>query len=450
LIRENDHYQAATGNYDIYTLFVERGLKLLRPGGVFGMILPNKFMQARYGKGLRKLLSDAKAVWKVVNFEDAQVFEEATTYTCLLFLQKAPSSKVLYIPAGEYLKEHADRPNLTEVEALAFPAEPKRLTAAPWVFVSKRESELMDRLAAAGPTLGEIAERLFVGLQTSADQVYILEKKAVLPGKLIKVYSKAQGKEYELESDLLKPVLKGALGIRRYQLDHENRYVLFPYQSIEGRMQLVPEEIFMARYPRAWRYLLDNREALEGRERGKMRHSGWYGYVYPKNLTLFDQPKLLTPSIAKRASFAYDCKGEYYFVGSGGGGGGGYGIILKPTDLSPLYVLGLLNSHLLDFYLKTTSSPFRHGWYAYNKQYIEQLPIRRIDFDNPEEKKVHDDLVALVERMLKLNKRLRETVGREREELERRIERTDREIDELVYRLYGLTEEEIAVVEGHS
>ena len=79
---------------------------------------------------------------------------------------------------------------------------------------------------------------------------------------------------------------------------------------------------------------------------------------------------------------------------------------------------------------------------------IEKLPIRRIDFDNPEEKKMHDDLVALVERMLELNKRLRDAVGREREELERRIERTNREIDELGYRLYGLTEEERRVVEG--
>ena len=59
-------------------------------------------------------------------------------------------------------------------------------------------------------------------------------------------------------------------------------------------------------------------------------------------------------------------------------------------------------------------------------------------------------LVAPVERMLELNKRLKDAVGREREELERRIERTDREIDELVYELYGLTEEEIRIVEGHS
>jgi len=70
--------------------------------------------------------------------------------------------------------------------------------------------------------------------------------------------------------------------------------------------------------------------------------------------------------------------------------------------------------------------------------------IRCIDFDNPEEKKRHDDLVALVERILELNRRLKDAVGRAREELKRRIERTDEEIDELVYEL---TEKEVQIVE---
>jgi len=113
----------------------------------------------------------------------------------------------------------------------------------------------------------------------------------------------------------------------------------------------------------------------------------------------------------------------------------------KKYDLK--YVLGLLNSRLLNFYFR---SFLGYGLNVYPES-IEQLPIRRIDFDNPEEKKMHDDLVALVERMLELNRRLRDAVGRGREELERKIERTDGEIDELVYKLYGLTEEEIAVVE---
>jgi hypothetical protein len=142
--------------------------------------------------------------------------------------------------------------------------------------------------------------------------------------------------------------------------------------------------------------------------------------------------------------------GEYYFVGSGGGGGGGYGILLKPSDHSPLYVLGLLNSQLLDFYLKSISSPFRHGYYAYNKQYIERLPIRQINFADKHDKKRHDTLVKLVEEMLELQKERTEAgeLDDRRHALQRRIEEVDREIDRLVYDLYGLTEEEIRIVEG--
>ena len=79
------------------------------------------------------------------------------------------------------------------------------------------------------------------------------------------------------------------------------------------------------------------------------------------------------------------------------------------------------------------------------------LPIRRIAFDNPKDKKIHDDLVALVERMLELNKRLapiRNTSSGEREELLREIKRTDAEIDQKVYELYGLTDEERQIIEA--
>jgi len=82
--------------------------------------------------------------------------------------------------------------------------------------------------------------------------------------------------------------------------------------------------------------------------------------------------------------------------------------------------------------------------------FLKRLPIHLIDFDNPAEKKMHDNLVALVDRMLELNKRLapiRNTPCNERDELLREINRTDSEIDNLVYKLYGLTEEERRIVE---
>ena len=87
----------------------------------------------------------------------------------------------------------------------------------------------------------------------------------------------------------------------------------------------------------------------------------------------------------------------------------------------------------------------------FDDYYLGKLPLPHLDFDNPTDKKMHDDLVALVNRMLELNKRLapiRNTFCNERDELLREIERTDREIDNLVYDLYGVTEEERKVVEG--
>lgn len=120
-------------------------------------------------------------------------------------------------------------------------------------------------------------------------------------------------------------------------------------------------------------------------------------------------------------------------------------ILPKDEQYDLRFVLGLLNSRLLDFYFRlfnnTNHLPARE---------LKRLPIRRIDFDNPQDVKMHDDLVALVERMLDLHKRLKEAVGKEKKDLERQIARTDGQIDDLVYQLYDITEEERKIIEGET
>jgi hypothetical protein len=101
----------------------------------------------------------------------------------------------------------------------------------------------------------------------------------------------------------------------------------------------------------------------------------------------------------------------------------------------------------LDLYLQSYSSPFSGGYFAYNKQYIEKLPIYKIDFSIPEEKKIHDRINVLVTKIINLNKQSART-PQEQKSIIREIEATDAEIDRLVYELYGLTEEEIKIVEG--
>ena len=262
--------------------------------------------------------------------------------------------------------------------------------------------------------------------------------------------SRSLAKELELESVLLKPLLSGK-DIERYGYTIPNQVLLFPYKVDQGKAELISPEQFASAYPRCWEYLLQHKKTLENREDGKMRHGQWYAYVYPKSLALHDKQKIMTGVLASKSRLTFDSDGVFYFMG--GGNAGGYGIILKETNRKNyLYTLGLLNSSLLDLNLKKISSPFRGGFFSYARRYIEKLPIHCLDCASPIEKKRHDDLVALVDKMLKLNERLapiRSTFCNEREELLRQIEQTDKEIDNLVYDLYGLTEEERKIVEGN-
>jgi type I restriction-modification system DNA methylase subunit len=434
-----DHYQAAGGSYDIYVLFVERALELLRPGGIFGMILPNKFFTASYGEGLRKLLSKQKAVWRVVDFEDAQVFEFSTTYTCLLFLRKEPTPKVTYVPAGDWLKAQPDQPALLPDDLPETLTDGKRLGKEPWVFVPDEEAELLEKLEAVGTGLGEAGARIYQGIRTSANDIYVLESVSTA-GHTWRLRSKALDKQVELEPSLLRPFLRGE-EIKRYMPTQPARYVIIPYQVVGDQVELISPERLRTQFPLTWDYLEANREALEQRERGRMKHEGWYGYVYPKNLERFSRSKLMTPDIAPSASFAFDPDGEYYFVS-------GYGISLDTFRESSLYILGLLNSRLLDFFFKRVSTKLRGGFYRYFTQFIERLPIRRINFDDPTDVARHDRMVAMVEEMLRLQKEHAEAEALKedrRHDLARRIERLDAEIDALVYELYGLTEKEIQI-----
>jgi len=171
--------------------------------------------------------------------------------------------------------------------------------------------------------------------------------------------------------------------------------------------------------------------------------------VYKKNHTRFDQPKLLVPSIALGSCFAADFAGRYYFVGSGGGGGGGYGInVTSDAYGSSYYLLGVLNSAPISAFLRHVSTPFRGGYVALNRQYIAQLPIRPIDFSSPADVARHDQMVALVQRMLGLHRELAAARSAyDKAAIGRRIAATDGLIDGLVYELYALTDEERRIVE---
>ncbi len=190
-------------------------------------------------------------------------------------------------------------------------------------------------------------------------------------------------------------------------------------------------------------YLSKNKTHLSEREQGRFAGPHWYEYGRNQNIDLMLLPKILVPDIADRAAFALDERGDFAFTS-------GYGITLKATTReSSKYILGLLNSSVLDFFWKRISTPLRGGFFRYFTQYIEQLPIRVIDFSNRDDRAKHDKLVKFVGKMIVAKKeRAAADADYEKRRLDQFCSDLDREINQLVYKLYDLTKEEIQIVEG--
>jgi len=392
---KQNYMAASKGNYDIYVVFVERGLTLLNKRGRLGFILPHKFFNAQYGEALRALLSKGNHLAEVVHFGDRQVFAGATTYTCLLFLDKAGASKCRFLKVDDLSLWSTAR------EATEGIIPSANITAAEWNFAVGKGAALFEKLNKIPVKLGDVAGRIFQGIKTSADKIYIvdeIDRKA----KRVKIFSKEKSAEYWVEPDLFHPLIKGG-DSRRYCLSRTNRLILFPYAPQGGgATELISESTLKANYPLTWVYLLDNKNYLDNREEGKMRGARWYGYGRTQALDVMPLPKIFTPDIAAHSSFSLDEIGDIFFTG---GVAGGYGILIRP-EYSREYVLGLLNSKLFEWIIHQSATQMRGGYYSYESRFIRNLPIRTINFSDLAEKTKHDQMVVLVEQMLNLHKRL--------------------------------------------
>jgi len=107
-----------------------------------------------------------------------------------------------------------------------------------------------------------------------------------------------------------------------------------------------------------------------------------------------------------------------------------------------------MNSNLMDFAYTFINPEKGEALAEVKKKHVEQLPIQRIDFSTPTEQKFHSDIESLVDIMLDLNKNIQTAKGSGKNQIQRQIDKTNKQIDELVYKLYGITEEEKKIIEA--
>jgi hypothetical protein len=407
---------------DLYAYFAERAHRLLATRGRFGMILSNKFLRANYGRRLRAFLAVDAAVEGIVDLAGLPVFPSATVRTLVLLSARNGNRKrcVSYTPplnlegfasvAGgtATLKEAADRGTFT-VEASA-------LGAGSWHFAPPAASDLMRNLKECSQPLVEYCGgKICMGIKSGLGEAFVVDE--AQKTRILKANPKAR--------EIIKPFLNGR-DVRRYAVHSPGQYLLYTYHGVS-----------IERYPAVKAHLEPFRQRLKARA----TRQEWYELQQPQYAyaELLDGPKIVFPDIAKSPRFTLDEGGHYcantvYFIPG-----------------RDLYLLGLLNSRLGHFYFKATCAGLEGKTETYLRffgQYLEGFPVRAIGGNADEAKDLRDRMIQRVKRMLDLNARLAKArSGEEKGRIQRLIDRTDREIDALVYELYGLTEEEIGIVE---
>jgi len=416
-------YAVYQGTADLYAYFIEKGISLLHPGGIFSYIVANKWMRANYGKPLRKFLL-TKQIEEIVDFGDLPVFKTATTYPCIIRVSNNKPAKEFCVSKVETL----DFPDLAGyVQAHRHPIEQAMLTDGGWTLGDKRTENLLKKLQSVGTPLEEyVMGGIYYGIKTGLNEAFVIDEK--IKNGLIQSDAKS--------GEIIRQFLTGK-DIKRYVPPDQKKFlILMPkgWTNAKSGDAKNKWKWFKENYPAVAQHLESFQESAEIRyDKGDY----WWELRACEYYNEFEKPKILYPDIAPRGYFTLDEKGSFYCANTG------YFMVTGNK-----FLLGILNSKLITFYYSKIAALIRGGYLRFFTQDIAKLPIYVPDFDNPDDKTRHDRMVALVTVMLDLHKHLSHAkTDQEKRLIQQEIESTDKQIDSLVYGIYGLTIDEIAVVE---
>lgn len=408
------HYQAATGSFDIYVLFVELAHQLIKGNGLVHFIMPVKWTNSDFGKGLRGYLAKEKFVSRIINLKAFQVFD-ASTYTGLQWFKS--SDKLQYVELDDSITTTEGFSGFLNSLQLSDYAQIDYNTDAPWTLANKEVNAILEKLRKNPYTLADVFESIFQGLATSKDDVYFLYECKELDNLLVEGYSKYLGKRITIERGLVKPLLKGE-DVHRYMHLDSDRYVIFPYKVVNEKASLYSEEEMSDLFPSGYEYLKACEPELRAREKGRFDNDKWFQFGRNQGMGYANVPKLVAPEISLGGNYTIDSDGRYYSTTKV------YGYVKKKDiPISYPFLLGILNSVVFWFFIQNTGYVLRGGYYTFKTNYVAPFPFP--DFESLPVELV-SRIEALVEELLKDKRTRTETAH------------IQRKIDELVCRLYDV------------
>ena len=395
-----NHYQSYTGVADLYVYFFENGLNLLKDNGSLGFICSNKYTRANYGKNLRKFLLN----YNIKHYDDyggKKVFKHATVDAAVIVINK---SKV--------------QNNIISVNNNEFEINQNNLTEDSWAFHPPEVLNLIDKVFSQGIKLGDIPDiKINNGIKTGYNKAFVIDKKT--KDDLIA--------KDENNAQIIKPVLRGR-DILRWKVNFEEKYLIFTRRGIK-----------INSFPVIKEYLSQYKKNLNPRNNGQSigRKPGKYKWYEIQDTIAyyedFENPKLIWAEITQSPNFYYDEDG-YYMNNK---------CFMISSDETNLKVLNaIFLSTLFEFLYRNLGSNLGEKGLELRKVFLVDLPIVIPDEDKQSE------IIGLVDEIIHLNKELKNIKSpTERNSLNMKIELIDKEINNLIYDLYNISNQEIKIIE---
>jgi len=388
------------GKFDLYIPFIEKGYDLLKDRGFFVFICPTGFTKRNHGGAIRKFLIEHTKLQELVDFEHAQIFDQATNYTGVFSFVKASNR----LNKLRYRNGFNENPIFINQE---------ELSDKPWIFSRSLDASIIAKMQHFFK-LGDIS-KISEGVVTGLNTLYLLKEDVI--------------KQNKFELTCFVPCYRGK-DIDKYYLKNFSEFLFYPYKLVGEKTLPVDESELQQNCPRFMKHLKENIALINKRKYFMESSKRWYELWNQRDFANFNLPKIVTPELSDRNRFSL-VPSKYFY------GDTICGIVLKNEIYDKLdlkFLLAVLNSKLIEWFYKKTTVPKAGGFYIFKVMFLRNIPIKIPQLTD------QMPIVSLVDQILSLKEKNSATD----------ISLIEREIDRLVYMAYELTPEEIEIVRGHN
>lgn len=405
-------YEVANGTADLYVYFYELGIRMLKQNGLKGFICSNKFFRAKYGENLREYILKNTVIEQIADFNGVKVFEDATVDSAItIFKKQIPHENITF--------------KVVDIDLInSYQMKQNDLTKTSFTFVSLKELNIKKKMEQVGIPLKEWNIDFYRGILTGFNEAFIID--GTIKDELIRKDKKS--------AEIIKPLVRGR-DINKYSFDFANKWLINSHNN---------PPINIENYPIIKEHLDQYYDKLEKRGDKGLTPYNLRNCAY---LDKFDNVKIVYPDIADKLTFTFDNEG-YYFNNT-----------VYFIDSSSKYLFALLNSKIVNYYYGFISSQLGSKGLRAFTVYLKEIPIPKIEEEKQQpfiklvdeileaKQKIKDYKILLDEAMKNDNFDREIKLKKELETLENICISNEKEIDNMVYKLYDLTEEEIKIVE---